>query len=174
MVPTADVAVYGQRINLFNFFVTSEWEQSEQSINGFDSYQTSTVDPLSLLFEKSEIVSLIDFRITQAETVFQADQLVVKFRLSNAYRNYFSLFRGLLEFSRPRGISIFSNSSKKTFELFLVRNQSAVFAGFLNIQQDSLINEIKFKKSLRAVLRFEEDYQKRQRILYQELTAFSR
>jgi hypothetical protein len=120
-------------------------------------------------FEKSSILESVAFKSIPAGKIFQSDRTIIKFRLSGIYHEHFVLFRGLLEFSRPKGMAISSNNSERTFELFVGADQASAVVEYLDLILRLVIQEIKFKKSLKTILRFEESVRVEQARLYREL-----
>jgi hypothetical protein len=114
----------------------------------------------------------VTFKSIAAGKIFQSDRAIVKFKLSGIYHNHFVLFRGLLEFSRPKWIVSFNNS-ERTFEFFVGMDQANAVTEYLDLILKLLVNEINFKKYLKSILRFEESVRVEQSRLYRELRASS-
>ena len=168
MTQTAVLAGNDQRINFLNVFIRSK--TTPDNVDDIASKEAA-VNPILDWFEKSSILEPVEFKSIPAGKIFQSDRAIVKFRLSGIYHEHFVLFRGLLEFSRPKQIAISFNNSERTFELFVGTDQASAVTEYLDLILKLLIQEIKFKKSLKAILRFEESVRVEQSRLYSELQA---
>jgi len=162
MTQTAVLAGNEQPINFLNVFI-----RPKTTPENVDALKYSAVN----WFEKSSILEPVAFKSIPAGKIFQSDRAIVKFKLSGIYHEHFVLFRGLLEFSRPKRISISFNNSERTFELFVGTDEISAVTEYLDLIQKLLIQEIKFKKSLKAVLRFEASVRAEQSRLYKELRS---
>ena len=171
MTQTAILAGDKQRINLFNIFSGSQKTLPERDSVGLLSSKTKEENALLHWLQKSNVFTPLEFKTIQAGEIFQTDLLIVKFKLSDLYRDHFVLLRGLLEFSRPIRISISSNASEKSFQLHITDDKAEIVVSYLDTIQRLFINEIKFKKSLKAVLSFERAIKHKQAKLYEELRA---
>jgi hypothetical protein len=170
MTQTAVLAGNDQRVNFLNIFIRPK--STSDSVDVVPS-KAPSADPILDWFEKSSILEPVEFKSIPAGKIFQSDRTIIKFKLSGIYRDYFVLFRGLLEFSRPSRISVSINRSERTFELFVGTDQAAAVTEYLELNQKLLIQEIKFKKSLKTILRFEESIRVEQARLYRELQALA-
>jgi hypothetical protein len=168
MTQTAVLAGNEQPINFLNVFI-----RPKTTPENVDALKDSAVNPILDWFGKSSILEPVAFKSIPAGKIFQSDRAIVKFKLSGIYHEHFVLFRGLLEFSRPRRISISFNNSERTFELFVGIDEISAVTEYLDLIQKLLIREIKFKKSLKAVLRFEAWVRAEQSRLYKELKSSS-
>jgi hypothetical protein len=171
MTQTAMVAGDTQRLNFFNIFVGSQKSVAPQDSLELLSSKTKKENILLDWLQKSDVFMPVEFKTIQAGEIFQTDLLIVKFTLSDRYSDHFVLLRGLLEFSRPIKISISSNRSEKTFQLHIAEDKAEIVLSYLDTIQGLFINELKFKKSLKAVLRFEREVRHEQAKLYEELRA---
>ena len=166
MTQTAVLAGNEQRINFLNIFIRSK--TTPESIGTLTS-NVPAVNPLLNWFEKSSILQLVEVKSIPAGKIFQSDRAIVKFKLSGIYHDQFVLLRGLLAFSRPKRIAISFDNNERTFEVSVGTDQSAAVTEYLDLMLKLLIQEIKFKKSLKAILRFEESMRVEQSRLYKEL-----
>jgi hypothetical protein len=169
MTQTAVLAGNEQQIHFLNIFIRSK--KTRENVDTVPSKQSA--NPMLDWFDKSTILKAISFKHIPAGKIFQSDRAIVKFKLSGIYHDHYVLFRGLLEFSRPKWISVSFNNSEKAFELFLGIDQAQAVTEYLDLIVKSLIKEIKFKKSLKAILRFEESVRLEQSRLYRELQTSS-
>ncbi len=169
MTSTAVLTGNDQRINFFNLFVRSRKTTIKTRGIELTSPKTDFQNPVADWFEKSSFLVPVEFQTIRAGEIFKADRLIVKFKLSDTYRDQFVLLRGLLSFSRPKEISISANNFQKTFELHLGKDQAEAVTTYLDKILDLLTKEIKFKKSLKAVLRFEQSIKLEQAKLYKAL-----
>ena len=171
MTQTARLAGDIQRINFFNVSVGSKKSVPEQDSVGLLPSKTKKENTLLYGLQNSDVFTPLEFKTIQAGEIFQTDLLIIKFKLSDRYHDNFVLLRGLLEFSRPIRISISSNSSEKNFQLHITDDKADIMISYLEAIQRLFINEIKFKKSLKAVLNFERAIKHEQSKLYEELKA---
>lgn len=160
-----------QRINFFNLFISSKKTAIKPHGVELSSPKVEVENPLRNWFERSSLLIPVEFKTITAGEIFQTDRVIVKFRLGSAYRDHFVLFRGLLEFSRPKEIYISSNNAEKAFELHVGKNQAIAMTIYLDKILDLLVKEISFKKSLKGVIRFEQAVRLEQSKLYNELRA---
>ena len=170
MTSTVVLAGNDQRINFFDIFVSSK--KADFKSRGVELTPNIELEnPLRNWFERSSFLIAVEFRTITAGEIFLTDQVIVKFRLASAYRDNFILLRGLLEFSRPKGINVSSNNSEKTFEVHVGKNEARAMTVYLNKILDLFLKELNFKRSLKAVLSFEQDVRAEQSRLYKELRA---
>jgi len=171
MTQTAMLAGTTQRTNIFNILFRSQKPVAERNIIKLLVPPSTKGDFLLQWFKKSEVFKSVEFKSIPAGEIFQTDLLIIEFRLSDLYRDSFVLLRGLLEFSRPIKIAVSSNNSEKTFQLHASEGQGEIIAAYLDTIQRLFLQEIKFKKSLKAVLSFERAVKREQAKLYEELSA---
>ena len=107
--------------------------------------------------------------VAKADAIFPLDRYNITFTLPNKYTDHFVLLRGLLEFSRPRTIKIISSALDRSFYVEFSENQAEHFVTYLETILNSLVKEIKFKESLRALIIFEEKVKLEQAVLYANL-----
>jgi len=167
MTSTAVHAGNDQPINFFNLFVSSKRtaNKTQDEITDRDVVD----DSFQRWFERSNVIKPVTFKTIPAGEIFGADQVIVKFRLGDLYQDKFVLLRGLLEFSRPTEISISSNNSEKTFQFHIGRDKVLAITTYLDKILDLFAKEIRFKESLKAVIRFEQAIRLEQSRLYREL-----
>lgn len=171
MTQTATLAGNDQHINFFNYFIGLKNNSSQQNRSVLVRPQGGAEDPLFRWLKNSNLLKPVKSTTIAANKIFLTDRVIIKFELSNDYRKHFVLLRGLLEFSRPKGIVISAHSSEKIFELHIGNNQAAAVISYLDIILKSFIKEINFKKSLKSVLRFEQTMKLQQAKLYNNLKA---
>jgi hypothetical protein len=170
MTQTAVLAGNEQQIDFLNIFIRSK--TTSDNIDAL-APKATVVNPILDWFDKSGILKPVAFKNIPAGKIFQSDRAIVKFKLSGIYKDHFVLLRGLLEFSRPTWISFSYNNAERTFELFVGIDQAKAVTEHLDLILKLLIKEIKFKKSLKAILRFEESVRVEQSRLYRELQTSS-
>jgi len=153
MTQTAVLAGNEQQINFLNIFIRSKTTSDNV---GIVVPKETEVNPILDWFDKSGMLEPVAFKNIPAGKIFQSDRAIVKFKLSGIYHDHFVLFRGLLEFSRPKWISVSIDNSERTFELFVGIDQTQAVTEHLDLMLKLLIKEIKFKKALKTILRFEE------------------
>lgn len=73
--------------------------------------------------ESSDIVTPVESTTISAGGLFPNNRLIVTFTLREAYKNSFVLLRGLLEFSRPKGIAISADTPDRTFQVQISADQ---------------------------------------------------
>ena len=166
MTQAAVLAGNEQQINFLNIFIRSKSTPDNEDAL---ARKSTVVNPIFDWFDKSTVLEPVAFQTIPAGKIFESARAIVKFKLSGIYHNHFVLFRGLLEFSRPKWITVSFNSVERTFELFVGIDQAAAVTEYLDLILKSLVNEINFKKSLKSILRFEESVKVEQSRLYREL-----
>ena len=120
MTQTAVLAGNEQRVNFLNVFIRSK--TTSETIDALASKEAAAVNPIFDWFGKSSILEPVAFKSIPAGKIFQADRAIVKFKLSGVYHDHFVLFRGLLEFSRPKRIVYFIQQFRKNIRT-LCRNR---------------------------------------------------
>ena len=170
MTQAAVLADHEQQINFLNLFIRSKTTPDHEDAL---APKSTMVNPILDWFDKSAVLEPVTFKSIPAGKIFQSDCAIVKFKLSGIYHNHFVLFRGLLEFSRPKWISFSFNNSERTFEFFVRMDQATAVTEYLDLILKLLVNEINFKKSLKSILRFEEFVRVEQSSLYRELQTSS-
>jgi len=141
-----------------------------KAVSGFGkSTVPSKLNPAVDRLVKNKLVSIASLSVTKADAIFHVDRFNLTFTLSNENAEHFVLLRGLLEFSRPKTIKIISNSTDKTFRAAFSEKDADHFVTYLETILNRLIREIKFKKSLRALIAFESKVKREQAILYADL-----
>ncbi len=176
MTQTAMLAGDIQRINFSNLFVGSQKPATERNNLDSPALKTKAKKTSALLYwlKQSDVFAPVEFQTIPGGEIFQTDLLIVKFKLSDRYRDQFVLLRGLLEFSRPIKISVSSTTSDKSFQLHVTEDKAEIVASYLDTIQGLFKNELRFKKSLKAVLRFERAVKYEQDKIYEELRASMR
>jgi hypothetical protein len=166
MTSTAVHAGNDQPINFFNLFISSKKTAKTQEQL---THRDIVDDSFQRWFERSNVIEPVTFKAIPAGEIFGADQVIVKFSLRDLYQDQFVLLRGLLEFSRPKEISIATNNSEKTFQFHIGRDKVLAITTYLDKILDLFVKEIRFKESLKAVIRFEQATRLEQSRLYREL-----
>jgi hypothetical protein len=167
MTSTAVHAGNDQPINFFNLFVSSK--RTANKTHDELAHRDLVDDSFQRWFKNSNVIEPVTFKSIPAGEIFGADQVIVKFRLADLYEDQFVLLRGLLEFSRPKEISISSNNSEKTFQFHIGRDKVLAITTYLDKILALFAKEIRFKESLKAVIRFEQATRLEQSRLYREL-----
>jgi hypothetical protein len=167
MTSTAVHAGNDQPINFFNLFISSK--RTDNKSHDEPTHKHIVDNSLQRWFERSNVIRSVTFKAIPAGEIFQADQVIVKFRLEDLYQDQFVLLRGLLEFSRPKEISISSNKGEKSFQFQIGRDKVLAISTYLDKIIDLFVKEIRFKESLKAVIRFEQATRVEQTRLYREL-----
>lgn len=127
--------------------------------------------PLQAYLKDSPIFLVDHIRTIRAEVSDQPDLLDIRFRLSDRGQKNFVLLRGLLEFSRPKGINISSDIHDRSFKLLLTEDQAPAVTSYLQAISERFHKEIEFKASLKKILHFENAMKIEQAKLYQSLQA---
>lgn len=169
MTQIAAFAGNDQRINFFNYFIGSKNNSAQKNHQVFDEPKSGPEQLLLKWLENSKVLKPVKSTTIAANRIFLTDRVIIKFELSNDYREHFVLLRGLLEFSRPKGIAISAHNSEKNFELHIGNDQAAAVISYLHIILQSFIKEINFKKALKSVLVFEQTVKQQQAKLYNTL-----
>ncbi len=103
---------------------------------------------------KNDLLSVKSVSVAKADAIFLFDRYNLTFTLTNKYAGQFVLLRGLFEFSRPRNININSNTSDKSFRIEFSEKEADHIVSYIETMLNSLLKEIKFKESLRALINF--------------------
>lgn len=119
----------------------------------------------------SGFISALHSTVLSATGLFQNGRLIVTFVLNESYRDKFALLRGLLEFSRPKGITISANRLDRTFQLQVSPDQVDRIKEYLETILNLLAEEIRFKASLKSVIAFENKVRLEQEKVYEALWA---
>lgn len=136
--------------------------------------QRTSGNLLTEWLERSPLLFPVQSFSLPAGNTFFPDQLLLKFRLREEYQHNFVLLRGLLEFSRPKKIVITANNSERTFEMWLTNDQAPDIIHYLEAIITRLLSEIKFKASLKMIIKYEERVRREQENLYKALGASMR
>ena len=152
-------------VNVFNNTETTSSIPAQERAVGDDGINT-----VIGWLESSGIATIIPTTATGNRLVLN-DPSIVTFGLQEAYKNSFVLLRGLLEFSRPRGVQVFANAIDRTFQVRISAGQAGAVTTYLDTIFGWLLREIRFKTSLKAVIRFEDRVRQLQASLYQSLSA---
>lgn len=171
MISTVVLTGSDQRMNFFNLFVSSKRADFKSLGIELSTPDLDLENPLRNWFERSSFLIPVEFRTITAGEIFQTDRVIVKFKLASADRDNFILLRGLLEFSRPKHLYVSSDNSEKIFEFNVGRNEAEAMTVYLNKILDLFVKELNFKRTLKAVLSFEQDVRAEQSRLYKELRA---
>ena len=116
-----------------------------------------------------DLLSIKSLSVAKADGIFPVDRYNITFALSNKFADHFVLLRGLLEFGRPRTIKIIPSARDRNFYVEFSGNDAGHFVTHLEAILNSLVKEIKFKESLRALITFEEKVKREQAVLYANL-----
>lgn len=118
---------------------------------------------------KHDLLSVKALSVAKADAIFLFDRYDLTFTLTNKYAGYFVLLRGLLEFSRPRTIRINHSTGDKSFRIEFSEKEADHIVSYIETMLNSLLKEIKFKESLRALINFEQKVKREQALLYTNL-----
>jgi hypothetical protein len=168
MIQTAVQAGNDQRINLFKIFEEAKKIRIGRDIFGLFSQKAKPSNPILKWFEKSTVLVPLELTMLPASALIK-DRAIIKFKLSDSYRDQFALLRGLLAFHTVKEISVVSNASERTFEVGVNKDQIKTATTHLDTIINLLNKELSFKKSLKALLKFEEATKEKQSKLYQAL-----
>jgi hypothetical protein len=92
--------------------------------------------------------------------LFYRERLKITFNISDAFKGKMALIRGVIEFNRPLRFTFVYNFSKQTIETDVHRGDRGELQSFLNRIYQLIENEDQFKKALKVVLHFENEYKK--------------
>lgn len=98
MIQTAVQTGNDQRINLFNIFDGAKKISIGRDIFGLFSQKAKNRNPILKWFEKSTALVPLGLTMVPASSDLIKDRTIIKFKLSDAYRDQFALLRGLLAF----------------------------------------------------------------------------
>jgi hypothetical protein len=118
---------------------------------------------------KNELLAIKSISVSKADAIFLVNRYEITFSLSNKFAEHFVLLRGLIEFSKPKTIRITASRTDNTFHLSFSEGEADHFVAHLEKILDWLVREIRFKKSLKALVTFEKKVKREQEILYANL-----
>ena len=116
--------------------------------------------------ERFGVLAVADVQIIPADRIFLSDRYAIKLNLADEHANNFVLLRGMFEFSRPKAISFVGNAKDRTFQIEISESQRDYLISYLETILGWFIKEIQFKKTLSAIIKFEENVKRQQAILY--------
>ena len=96
--------------------------------------------------------------VNEKDPHFNESRIKIRYELPNQGKDKFVLFRGLIEFSRPRDFSFVFNRHDNSFVANVARNKVADLKEFLSNVQVQLTEELTFRKKLKAAIIFEKQY----------------
>ena len=126
-------------------------------------------DQLANILSKSQILSIASVTVVPAGKLFVSSKYRLKVKLTEEFASNFVLVRGLLEFSRPKNIIISSVVKDQTFEIEILETHADSLIAYIETILGWVLNEIKFKKALKAIIKFESRVKQDQAILYSSL-----
>ena len=85
------------------------------------------------------------------------------------YRQYFALVKGLIEFHRSPNLAFTYDRSENSFDIDFAITASVQAQAFLEWIYQLLKSEVAFKKALKGVIQFEEEYKKKQELVYRSI-----
>ena len=95
---------------------------------------------------------------SKTSPLFYKTRAYFSFSLSEEFKKNFVMIRGLIEFHRPRNFSFEYNSAQKAIETDIEVNHLEDLRVFLHDVSIWLVQEIKFKETLKIILDFEHRY----------------
>lgn len=149
------------RFNFRNLFAAKDTRETPVQ----DSHSHALFDWL----ETSPVLTAVEFRSLPAGRILGSNQLYAKFRLRQDYQDSFVLLRGLLEFSRPKEIAVSANSPERSFEVWLPEDQAPRILAYFETIITRLLREIRFKASLKMIVKYEAKVKQEQARLYEAL-----
>ena len=140
-----------------------------QSIENHNIGEAS--DRLLTRLNKTQVLSVIASKVVPAGALFVSNKYIVRVKLLPEFSKSFVLFRGLLEFSRPKSVTIVSYSKDEIFEIEILETQIEYILSYIETMVGWLIREIRFKEALGAIIRFEKRVKQEQASLYSKMQA---
>lgn len=129
------------------------------------------VDALLQWFRSASVFAVVHSITSASDDPRRARFTEIEFMPSRQHQSHFALLRGLLEFSRPKGIDLRTNTQDRSFTVRLSDNDASIITNYLANVQERFNAELVFKASLKKVLRFEGAVKTREATLYRELMA---
>jgi len=114
----------------------------------------------------SEIITGLGIPSIPSEESFQREHIVLRFSLSEKYQKEFSLLKGLFSFGKHHGINVQANSAEKFFTVSILPESEASSIEYFQQIFQWLEKEVKFRKVIREVVRFEQKVQQEQALLF--------
>lgn len=93
----------------------------------------------------------------------------ISFQLSGLNNQQFTLLKGMLEFSKPSGIRVYSNRDEHAFLLNFPGKQPEEAVAYLSAVLRSFEKEIRFRSLLREIIRVEQQMNITRSLLYRNL-----
>lgn len=119
--------------------------------------------------KKSPVLSADVLRVLPAGRLMRSAHLYAKFRLHPDYAKHFVLLRGLFAFSQPKHIDITVDKADASFEVRLSETDVPRVLQYVETIIARLQQEIRFKDSLRVIVKYEEKLKAEQVRLYEAL-----
>lgn len=113
----------------------------------------------------SEIVTGLSIPSIPSGESFQREHIVLKFSLSEKYQREFSLLKGLFSFGKHQGFKVEADSSEKFFMVSILPEKEESSIEYFQRIFQWLVREVKFKKVIREIVRFEQKVQHEQALL---------
>lgn len=121
------------------------------------------------IIARTHAISIVSFKAIPAGKLFVSSKYNIVVKLTAPFANNFVLLRGLLEFSRPKNIRIASCLNNQTFEIEVLETQVDQLLSYIETILGWLVNELKFKETLKTIIKFESRVKQEQTILYSQL-----
>jgi len=180
MTQAANVLNGGHNFNIINF-VNSKTKNNNVSKfnlklvrNDIDDVELNSKNSIVTWFERSAFVTDINVTVLPESRLFYKERVVLKFRLSEKYNSFFVLLKGLFGFRKPKGVSITSNRSDKSFTVELSSNNENESIAYFETIFKWLSKEARFKEVLKEVIRFEQKVVLEQALLVSSLQNSAR
>jgi hypothetical protein len=160
-----------QNYNFLAVFNNAKKSSTEVEVAPEIIQENTVENRLASILAHSQTLSIVSFKVIPAGKLFVSNKYLITVKLTEQFATNFVVLRGLLEFSRPKNITMSSRTKDQTFEIELLETHADHFLTYIQTILGWLINEIKFKQALKAIIKFENRVKQEQAILYSNMRS---
>lgn len=152
--------------NIVASYLNSDSTQRKFSFQTVSRNHNSNEDTLSMLdwMAAQEIVSLEQ---VHGDLDWAKDK--IEFSLVGQASDYYSLFKGLIAFGKPRGLEFKTVAGSRSFLLQVEAAQEREAKMYLSKIFNLISSEIRFKQVLRKVIVNQEKFEREEKLLFSSL-----
>ena len=134
---------------------------AKQSFNSFLQVNTAPVQPETNYHYPSFLA--------QTSRLEYKDKVSLTFQVPQQFAAHFILIKGLIDFHRPAAIQFTFDREHKTIEVKTAIQYLDLLESFFTRLNEWLTSELQFKKALKSIIQFEEQYKSQRSALYGSL-----
>jgi hypothetical protein len=156
-------------------FFSREFVEQKKSIKNVKAHNTTLFrrddnpeePPRSLTswLMASEVITGLSIPSIPSGESFLREDVVIRFSMNEKYRREFGLLKGLFSLGKYPGINVQADSSEKFFTVSLLKEREENSIEYFQQIFQWLVKEVKFKKVIREVVRFEQKIRQEQAML---------